>query len=239
MYKQTHLYIYIYIYIYILIYKHTHTLTHTHTHTHTWGAFNNFTDVFVRAFEIAVYSWKFRMLLLYILWDDRPIFMISLNSLISYHFCVDDSFIFSSMIRQTFPCVDSQFMVSFGITLLFNNVPLDEEISICADFLYRSPLTSVPSFPESVFVELVEWDTKSVSLSFSDNMYRKVDGISMGSSLGPILANISVGFYEKLFFDRFPKSYIYLLYVDDTYAVFVHVIKLCPSSSGWIIYILI
>ena len=41
------------------------------------GAFNKFPDFFVQAFEIIVDSWKFTMLLLYILWDDWPIFMIS------------------------------------------------------------------------------------------------------------------------------------------------------------------
>ena len=41
------------------------------------GAFNKFPDIFVQAFKIVVDSWKCRMLLLYILWDDRPIFMIS------------------------------------------------------------------------------------------------------------------------------------------------------------------
>ena len=40
------------------------------------GAFNKFPDFFVQAFKIVVDSWKFIMLLLYILWDDWPIFMI-------------------------------------------------------------------------------------------------------------------------------------------------------------------
>ena len=35
-----------------------------------------FPDFFVQAFKIVVDSWKFTMLLLYILWDDWPIFMI-------------------------------------------------------------------------------------------------------------------------------------------------------------------
>ena len=39
-------------------------------------AFNKFPDFFVQAFKIVVDSWKFTMLLLYILWDDWPIFMI-------------------------------------------------------------------------------------------------------------------------------------------------------------------
>ena len=51
-------------------------------------------------------------------------------------------------------------------------------------------------------------------------MYRQVDGISMGSPLGLSLANIFVGFYEKLHFHRFPKPYIYLRYEDDTFACF-------------------
>ena len=41
------------------------------------SAFNRFPDFFVQAFKIVVDSWKFAMLLLYILWDDWPIFMIS------------------------------------------------------------------------------------------------------------------------------------------------------------------
>ena len=41
------------------------------------GAFNKFPNVFVQAFKIVVDSWKFSMLLLYILWDDWSIFMIS------------------------------------------------------------------------------------------------------------------------------------------------------------------
>ena len=48
--------------------------------TYLWGAFNKFPDFFVQAFKIVVDSWKFTMLLLYILWDDWPIFMISVSN---------------------------------------------------------------------------------------------------------------------------------------------------------------
>ena len=43
----------------------------------TTNAFNKFPYFFVQAFKIVVDSWKFSMLLLYILWDDWPMFMIS------------------------------------------------------------------------------------------------------------------------------------------------------------------
>ena len=44
------------------------------------GVFNKFPDFFVQAFKIVVDSWKFNILLLYILWDDWPIFMISASN---------------------------------------------------------------------------------------------------------------------------------------------------------------
>ena len=41
------------------------------------GAFNTFPDFFLQAFKIVADTWKFSMLLLYTLWDDWLIFMIS------------------------------------------------------------------------------------------------------------------------------------------------------------------
>ena len=50
----------------------------------TWtirGAFNKFPDFFfLQEFKIVVDSWKFSILLLYILWDDWLIFMISASN---------------------------------------------------------------------------------------------------------------------------------------------------------------
>ena len=55
---------YIYIYIYIYIY----------------GEFNHFPDFLGGSFKIDGDSWKYSMLLLYTLWDDWPIFMISCSN---------------------------------------------------------------------------------------------------------------------------------------------------------------
>ena len=42
----------------------------------------------------------------------------------------------------------------------------------------------------------------------------------MGSPLSPILANIFIGFQERHLFKKFPKPFIYLRYVDDTFVSF-------------------
>ena len=53
------------------VYNHLFTLVYTH------GAFNKLPDFFVQTLKIGLDTWKFGMLLLHILWDDLPIFMIS------------------------------------------------------------------------------------------------------------------------------------------------------------------
>ena len=64
---------------------------------------------------------------------------------------MENSFIFSSIIRQLPPCVDSQFLVSFDITSLFTNVPLDEVISICADLFILQSVNIGSRFPWKCF----------------------------------------------------------------------------------------
>ena len=49
----------------------------TPSHVKIRSAFSKFQDFFVQAFKIVIDSWKFSMLLLYILWDEWPIFIIS------------------------------------------------------------------------------------------------------------------------------------------------------------------
>lgn len=63
--------------------------------------------------------------------------------------------------------------------------------------------------------------TDSVSITFNDNIYRQNHGVSMGSPLGPLMANIFVGFQERQLFDNVPKPYYHFLYVDDTFTCFL------------------
>ena len=63
-----------------LVYLYLYISTHTHTHIYIYIYVVNsisFQTIFVQPFKIVVDSGKFTMLLLYILWDDWPIFTIS------------------------------------------------------------------------------------------------------------------------------------------------------------------
>ena len=122
-----------------------------------------------------------------------------------------------SMIHQFPLCVDTQFLVTFDIYSLFTSVPLDGTISICADYLYRNRLEYPP---ENIFIELMELATKSLSLSYCNIICWSVDGISMGSPLDPLMTNVYVGFLEQELFDKVPKPYCYVRFVDDTFSCF-------------------
>ena len=144
--------------------------------------------------------------------------LVQVLNLYSSH-CVKDSFTFANLIQNCNLEPAKSFLCSFDISSLFTNVPLDEIIEICANALYRGPL-DCPPFPEDTFRELMLIATQGVEFSFNNQMYKQLDGVAMGSPLGPALANIFVGFYESRLFDNTAKPGVYSRYVDDSFAIF-------------------
>ena len=133
--------------------------------------------------------------------------------------CISDSFSFAKMIQELKIDCNKSFLCSFDIRSLFTNVPLNETINICAEALYDGKLPT-PIIPKHVFVELMKIATTSVEFSFDNIMYKQIDGVAMGSPLGPALANIFVGYHESKLFSKLSKPIVYCRYVDDTFVIF-------------------
>ena len=131
----------------------------------------------------------------------------------TFEFCDDlERFVTDNNVEGTFMC-------SFDISSLFTNVPLNEAIDIALDALYRDPEVPTPSEPESLIRKMLLKATTDVEFSFDGNMYKQLDGVAMGSPLGPILANIFVGFLEsRIDEDQWPL--LYRRFVDDAFSVF-------------------
>ena len=105
---------------------------------------------------------------------------------------------------------------------LFTNVPLKEVIDICARTLYHEDVLEVPppTLTEASFRELLQKVTSGVEFSFEGVMYKQIDGVAMGSPLGPILANIFDGYHEKRI-QSHPWPQVYDRYVDDIFSHFL------------------
>ena len=137
---------------------------------------------------------------------------IMLEPVITYFskFVVKDSFVVIQKIRNI--NAENTFMSSFDVKKLFSSVPLDEVITISTEMLYR--LTK-PTIKKENFISLLRIATSEVKFSFNDIMYSQVDGVAMGSPLGPTLANIFMGHLEYKVIPNLSNQISYLRYMDD------------------------
>ena len=117
--------------------------------------------------------------------------------------------------------ITGSYMCSFDVTSLFTNIPLRETVQLCLDALYRDQDTvnCKPPLPEAEFAKLLYNATTDVEFSFNGKIYRQIDGVAMGSLLGPVLANIFVGHCElRVDPEKWPM--FYNRFVDDTFTIF-------------------
>ena len=84
---------------------------------------------------------------------------------------------------------DGYQMVSFGVASLFTNVPLDETIQIILWRVYINKEINI-KIPEKEMKDLLHLCTKNVYFIFNGEIFIQIDGVVMGSPLGPVLANI-------------------------------------------------
>ena len=132
--------------------------------------------------------------------------------------CVKDSFTSCQELKDAQLPMDG-FMCSFDVVSLFTNAPLDIVIDICAKTLYSEDSDILMSMQESSFRYLLKLVTFGVEFSCNNVMYCQTDSVAMGSPLGPVLANMFLGYCESLVpVDKFPM--FYRRYVDDTFAYF-------------------
>ena len=114
-------------------------------------------------------------------------------------------------------------MMSFDVTALFTNVPLD----LTLDFISRKideNLITIP-IPKEAFLNLIRLCTENNVFQFEGDYYRQRFGVAMGSPLSPVLANIFMEMFEtELLTSLTGRPLLWVRYVDDIFAV-------CPNDS--------
>ena len=123
---------------------------------------------------------------------------------------------------QQFKFSPEQKLVSYDVSSLFTNVPLQETIDIIIEKIYSNQQKiDPPPIKKEHFKELMTFATQGLFLH-KNKLYQQIDGVAMGSPLGPTLANFFMANIETDLFlkqlDCQPKFYV--RYVDDILAVF-------------------
>ena len=143
-----------------------------------------------------------------------------LNPLTQNDHRVKDSFEASSRIQNISLTLFEQgyVFVSFDVVSLFTNVPLDRTIKIILKRSYEDKLITA-TLKKRTMKKFITDVCKKSAFSFNGNVYKQTDGVSMGSSLGPVIANIFMTELEIFILDELINDNIvkfYIRYVDDT-----------------------
>ena len=127
-------------------------------------------------------------------------------------YCVKDSFKLVDTVKDL--NIADQTLFSLDVTSLFTNVPLKETIEYLCAFIQDNDIDV--EIPVDDLKILPYKCTQNVQFQFNGELYRQVDGVAMGSPLGPLLADVFMAKLEnnqlKPAIDR---CTLYRRYVDD------------------------
>ena len=142
-----------------------------------------------------------------------------LSSITFNEFTVKDSFSFAEEIVHQ----DSKlFMGTLDVDPLFANIPLEETINICTNLLYNNE-NIIEGIKKPEFKNLLSLPTQESCFIFNNVLYKRKDGMAMGSPLGPTMENVFLSFYEIKWLEQCSKEFkpvFYRRYVDDIFILF-------------------
>ena len=100
------------------------------------------------------------------------------------------------------------------ITSLYTVIPNNEGLQALKYFLNQRPIKTPSS---ETLLRLAELVLTPNCFSFGDNYYKQINGVAMGTKMGPSYANLFVGYIENNFFCNYhePKPDLYKRHIDD------------------------
>ena len=128
--------------------------------------------------------------------------------------------IFSFVFQIKNANLSRQFFVSYDVTSLFTNIPLQETIDIAINLIFNH--NSKLNISKKELKKLFLFATSQSHFLFNGKFYNQIDGVDMDCSLAPVLTNIFIGFYESKWLNEYilKKPTFYWKYVDEILATF-------------------
>ena len=91
------------------------------------------------------------------------------------------------------PIGEDDILVSYDVTALFTNVPLNETINILVEKAFADDWfnqTYGLDLQKHQLTKLLEIAITNQLFQFNGQLYEQIDGVAMGSPLGPLMANV-------------------------------------------------
>ena len=88
-----------------------------------------------------------------------------------------------------------KFLDFYDVTSVFTTIPLQEAIDIAINLIFNHNLNL--NITKKELKKDFLFATSQTHFIFNSKFYNRIDGVPMGSSLAPLLANIFIGFYES------------------------------------------
>ena len=134
-------------------------------------------------------------------------------------YVIKDTFDFVNKVAHLNTNVDKS-MLSFDVESLFTNIPTLETIDIILKLVYKKNRKFLHGLDKDELRKLLIVCTQESHFQFNNEFFDQVDGVSMGSPLGPLFANVFMSDFEKKHMKQLKKLgvNIWLRYVDDVFA---------------------
>ena len=130
-----------------------------------------------------------------------------------------DTFDFVNKVSQLDIARDS-YLVSFDVESLFTNIPTQETIEIILKRAFKRETDLYFGLRRGDLKKLLEICTQESHFQFAGQYYDQIDGVAMGSPLGPLFANVFMSEFENTHLDKLDALGLvsWYRYVDDVFA---------------------
>ena len=146
-----------------------------------------------------------------------------LTPYISQKYTTKDTFSFVNELSQI--SSKDTFLISYDVTSLFTNIPLSETIDLAVNTIFQHEPNL--KMKKEELRKLFTFATSESHFIFDGKIYDQIDGVTMGSPLGPVLANLFMGYHEGKWIENYggSKPIHYKRFMDDIFCIFKNEIE--------------
>ena len=137
------------------------------------------------------YAFKVLFNVSYVFYDLARFFCDLLSPVVPDDYSCKDNFSFVSQIKNA--NLSGKFLVSYSVTILIANIPLQETINTAINLIFNHNQNL--NMTKKDLKKLFLFATLQTHFLFNGTFYNQIDEVAMGSPLAPVLANIFMGFY--------------------------------------------